>query len=261
VGEAEAGDVIAYIDNHDELPPIAAAATTTVPPIVFLPGYRSVMTGTKATALDDYCQRSGRRFVRFDYRGHGASSGDFLKLTLSDWIDDTLLILDTLLFAEPPLLVGSSMGAWIAFCVAQQRPVASIVGLGAAVDFTHDLYDSFTAAEVASLEQEGVVWRPSAYSNASYPFTKQLFDDALKWTLLDYDEAPSKTNEQYLSAEMPVRLIHGMRDDDISFMKSVELANKIRHDNVVVTLIKNGDHRLSTPSDLQQMLHAIESSS
>jgi pimeloyl-ACP methyl ester carboxylesterase len=261
VGEKSSGDVIAYMDNRRNNVQPSAGASVSLPPIVFLPGYRSVMTGTKAMALHDYCQRSGRRFIRFDYRGHGASSGDFLKLALSDWIDDALLILDTLLLGEqPPILVGSSMGAWIAFCVAQQRYVAGIVGLGAAVDFTQDLYESLTSDELVSLEHEDVVWRPSSYNTEFYPFTKRFFDDAQRWTLLN-DNA-SKKSKQYLSASianMPVRLIHGMRDDDISFTKSVEIANKIHHDDVVVTLIKIGDHRLSTPRDLKQMLHAINS--
>lgn len=282
ISEGDQNGIIAYHDTWDdkaalEIPTTTASTTITtndtdsddqncasLSPILFLPGYRSVMTGKKAVALEDYCRRTNRRFVRFDYRGHGASSGDFLDWTLTDWINDTLLVLDTLNLCDsqqhPPILVGSSMGAWIAFCVAQQRPVAGIVGLAPAVDFVHDLYGSLTPDEHSSLENDGLLWRSSAYNSDDepYPFTKRFLDDARQWSLLESNDK-NRMGMRFGGVGIPIRLIHGMKDKDIPWARSLEISSKICHDNVVVSLTKNGDHRLSTPDDLRLMLDAIES--
>ena len=226
------------------------------PPIMFLPGYRSTMTGSKALALEEYCRTTGRAFVRFDYRGHGESTGDFLDLTLTDWVNDAAVVLD-LLADDPPILVGSSMGAWIALLLAQQQQqrrlaVSGIVALAPAVDFTEDLYKSLTCHERKEMEESGILWRPSAYDVEPYPFTKRLVEDARQWLLLDKDTIG-------IDSTIPVHLIHGQRDEDIKWEKSIEIAEKIQHGNVVVSLVNGGDHRLSSPTDLQRMIAAIKS--
>lgn len=220
------------------------------PAVVFLPGYRSVMEGSKALALEEHCRKTHRAFVRFDYRGHGSlSTGDFLKLTLSDWIDDACIVLDNLTTTgDPPILVGSSMGAWIALLLVQKRPIAGVVGLASAVDFTEDL--NLTLKEQEELKETGVLWRPSAYNDGPYPFTQRFLNDAKQWTLLDKDVIQMNN--------VPLRLIHGQEDKDVPWSKSMDVADKVQHSDVVVSLVKNGDHRLSSPNDLQRMIDAVE---
>ena len=220
------------------------------PGIICLTGFRSNMNGIKAMALEQYCQETNRSFVRFDYRGHGESSGDFEDLTLTDWIQDSLQVLDKLT-TGPQILVGSSMGAWIAVHVALQRPerVAGFVGLAAAPDFTHDIYNSLTVKERQILHNSGILYQPSLYSDEPYPITRKLLEDAQQYLLL---------NKSSLPITCPVSLLHGQLDKDISWTKSMKLANLLESPNVAVTLVKNGNHRLSEPDDLARMISAIE---
>lgn len=220
------------------------------PGVVCLHGFRSEMVGRKAVALEQHCQQVNRPFVRFDYRGHGESSGDFMDLTLTDWIQDALHGLDELT-SDPQILVGSSMGAWMALHVALKRPnrVAGIVCVAAAPDFTRDIYKELSETEKHALKSAGVYYRPSIYSNEPYPITLQLLDDAEQWCLLDKSIIPIKC---------PVHLIHGEKDKDISFQKSVALAKLLESSNVQVTLIKDGNHRLSETSDLECIASTVE---
>lgn len=224
------------------------------PSIIFLPGYRSAMTGSKALALENYCQSKNRAFVRFDYRGHGESGGDFMDKTLGDWIDDALSIIDinTEESSKPPLLVGSSMGVWIAMHVALLRPVSGIVGVAAGVDFTADFYARLNEGERQELESNGVIWKPSKYDMAPYPYTKKLLEDAKQnWLLLNEENAS-------IPLHMPIRLLHGMEDCDVEWINSVDIATAIEGKDVTVTLLKNGDHRLSKPDDQRRIIAAVE---
>lgn len=224
---------------------------TRSPGVVFLNGFRSEMNGRKAMVLEQHCRRTNRSFVRFDYLGHGESSGHFMDLTLSDWIRDALNILD-IVTKGPQILVGSSMGAWIAVHVALQRPnrVVGIVGVAAAPDFTEDAWKELSIAEKQELEANGVIYRPSKYSADPYPITKKLLDDAKQWLLLD--------NEKSIPITCPVHLIHGQKDTDISWRQSMALSERLDSLDVTVTLIKNGNHRLSEPNDLERIASAVE---
>jgi pimeloyl-ACP methyl ester carboxylesterase len=237
----ENGDRIAYHHIHGSSPGI-----------LFLNGFRSEMSNTKkGAALEKYCESVGRGFIRFDYRGHGLSTGKFLELTVGDWIQDALAVLD---FTEsgPFILVGSSMGAWIALHVALARPtrVCGICGIAAAPDFTEDLCKNLSPRSYASLPSQGVVHLQCNYSLNPYPISWKLIDGSRPWLILNKkDPIPIKC---------PVTLIHGQHDKEISWKQSLMLAQALETDDVTITLIKNGDHRLSKPQNVSQLIAVIE---
>ena len=219
------------------------------PTVVFLPGFRSDMQGTKALFLDEFCAREGRAFVRFDYRGHGASSGAFVECTLGDWLEDALLVIDRL--AEGPVvLVGSSMGGWLALRAALERPgrVVGLVLIAPAPDFTERLLLQQLAAEQRSrLFREGVLHLPSDYGEP-VPITRRLVEEGRRHLLLDRPAIP---------VGVPVHVLHGMRDADVPWGLSLELAARLETPHVTVELVKDGDHRLSRPEDLRRLAHAL----
>jgi pimeloyl-ACP methyl ester carboxylesterase len=246
--------------NPNETDDVKASSTKSTPlqrPVVlFCVGYRSSMSGIKALALEDHCKEKGIPYCRFDYRGHGESSrDDFLDLTLSDWIRDAESMLTNILFTqhEKVILVGSSMGAWIAFHLALMYPerIIGILCLASAVDFTQDVYLTATDEQKCDWQTTGIAYLPSQYQTEPYPMTQNLIRDAQeKWLLMDKgDPIPIKC---------PVRLLHGQNDDDISWEKSLRLAELLESKDVVLTLIKAGDHRLSKPGDLKRMLAALD---
>jgi pimeloyl-ACP methyl ester carboxylesterase len=208
------------------------------------------MSGRKAVELEQHCRQSNRSFVRFDYRGHGESTGDFMDLTLTEWIQDALHVLDNVT-SGPQVLVGSSMGAWIALHVALHRPnrVVGIVGIGAAPDFTRDIHEKLSKEEKVALNSEGVIYPPSLYSDEPYPITKKMLADAEKWYVMD---KPS------IGVKCHVHLIHGRDDRDVSFETSVKLGERLESTNVQVSIIENGNHRLSEPSDLEFIRSAVK---
>jgi pimeloyl-ACP methyl ester carboxylesterase len=212
------------------------------PTVMFLGGLRSDMTGTKATFLEAWCRARGQAFLRFDYTGHGASAGSFEDGTIGAWSADALAVLDRLT-EGPVVLVGSSMGGWAMLNVALARPdrVAALVGLAAAPDFTEDLiWDRWDAATRAALLRDGVVREPNPYDPAGYPYTRALIEDGRRHLRL---RAP-------LPLACPVRLLHGQRDDAVPWQTSLRLADRLDGGDVQVTLIKDGDHRLSRETDL-----------
>lgn len=219
------------------------------PGVVFLGGFMSDMTGTKAVFLEDLCRREGRAFVRFDYLGHGASSGRFEDGTIGRWAEDAVAVLDSL--AEgPQVLVGSSMGGWIALLAALARPdrVAALVGIAAAPDFTRRMWaEEFGDAERAAVEREGRVVVPSAYSEEGYVITRGLVSEAERHMLLDGPVAVA----------CPVRLLHGQRDEAVPWGTSLRLAAALEGGDVEVVLAKDGDHRLSGPRDLARLQAAL----
>lgn len=220
------------------------------PGVIFLGGFMSDMTGTKATALEAHCRATGRAFVRFDYLGHGASAGKFEEGTIGRWRDDALAILDQV--AEgPQILVGSSMGGWIALLVALARParVAGLVGVAAAPDFTRDLmWPSFTPDERAALERDGFIRQPTEYGDEPYVITRKLLDEAQDHLLLDGPVAVT----------CPVRLIHGTADPDVPYDVSRRLLERLTAQDVTLTLVKDGDHRMSSPADLARLCAAVD---
>lgn len=222
----------------------------TAPTVVFFGGFRSDMTGTKAMALDGWARRAGRGFVRFDYFAHGSSSGDFRDGTIGRWLDDSLAVLDRLCEGKL-VLVGSSMGGWLSLLAARARPerVAGWVGIAAAPDFTEDLMlKDMSAADRLALARDGLLERPSQYSDKPYVFTRLLVEEGRQHLVL---RAP-------LRLDCPVRLLHGQADPDVPWRLSLRLAEHIESPDVQVLLSKHGDHRLSTPADIARLLAAVE---
>lgn len=214
----------------------------TGPTVVFLPGFRSDMTGDKATALAAFCAGRGQAMLRFDYSGHGASSGDFLDGTIGAWAADALAAIDQLT-AGPVVLVGSSMGGWIALLTAIARPrrVAALVGIAAAPDFTQRLmWDTMTPAQRATLERDGVLYVPSQYGDDPTPITLGLIRDGASHLVLT----------GHLPIRCPVRLLHGQADPDVPWELALRIAEQAATPDVRVILVKDGDHRLSRPPDL-----------
>jgi len=212
------------------------------PGVIFMGGFKSDMNGAKATALETYCVKHGHRFVRFDYTGHGESSGKFEDGTISAWKQDALDIFDKL-GAGKNILIGSSMGAWLALLVALERPekISGIVGIASAPDFTENLvWQALTPAQQKKLLEKGQVLIPDCYGEAPYPITRALVEDGRKHLLLDKE----------IPIHVPVRLIHGTEDNDVPWQVSVTLIEKLATPDVRLQLIKNGDHRLSEPQHL-----------
>ncbi|HEY8615884.1 alpha/beta hydrolase [Phenylobacterium sp.] len=220
------------------------------PTVVWLGGFMSDMAGTKAQALADWAQAAGRAYVRFDYFGHGVSDGEFREGTISRWREDALAVLDQLTDGET-VLVGSSMGGWIACLVAMARPerIKALALIAPAPDFTEKLMRPEIPPEgLADLSRDGVWMRPSAYGEP-YPITRDLLEDGARWSILEAQEIP---------VEAPVRILQGGVDPDVPWSHALQLANGLKAADVVFTLIKDGDHRLSRPQDLARLIQAVE---
>lgn len=219
------------------------------PAIVFLPGFRSDMTGDKATSLATFCARRGAGMLRFDYSGHGASSGDFLDGTIGAWTADALAAIDALTTGKL-ILVGSSMGGWIALLAAIARPdrIAALVGIAAAPDFTQRLmWDAMAPPERSALMRDGVLHVPSQYGDPT-PITKALIEDGANHLLLT---SP-------IPIHCPVRLLHGQADPDVPWELALAIAGQLETPDVRVTLVKDGDHRLSRAQDLELLCQTVE---
>jgi pimeloyl-ACP methyl ester carboxylesterase len=226
------------------------------PPIVWLPGFRSDMRSTKPEALDRWACERGRALVRFDYSGHGESGGTFEDGTVSRWLEDTLAVLDRFVTARP-ILVGSSMGGWLALLAAREllrlRPERSPAGLvlvAPAVDFTERLmWDRFPDSIRRALRERAVYELPSVYSDAPYPITLALVEDGRRHLLFGSS----------IATGCPVHILQGMQDSDVPWSHAMQLVEHIPGDSVTLTLVKDGDHRLSRPEDLARLTGAIES--
>ncbi|CAO3412898.1 alpha/beta fold hydrolase [Azospirillum doebereinerae] len=220
------------------------------PGVMFLGGFMSDMTGTKALALEGWAVSRGLAFTRFDYQGHGASSGNFADGTIGLWADDALAVLDAVT-SGPQILVGSSMGGWTMLLTALRRPerVAALVGVAPAPDFTEDLmWDLFDAEVRREILETGVWNRPSEYGPDLQPITRALIEDGRNHLLL---RGP-------IAFGGPVRLLHGQRDPDVPWRVSLTLAEALMGDDVLVTLVKDGDHRLSRPQDIALLCRTVE---
>ena len=219
------------------------------PGVVFLSGYQSAMSGAKAVALESACKAQSRAYVRFDYSGHGESDGDFEDCVVSDWLADAVAVLDQCTNG-PQVLVGSSMGGWIALLTALARPdrVAGLVGIAPAPDFTEDLIWQRASPEIrATLERDGVYFEPTEYDDAPYPITMKLIEDGRNHLLL----------ERPIPSHCPVRLFHGMRDASVPWTIAARLSDALLTDDVRIFLVKDGDHRLSRDGDVERLCAAV----
>jgi pimeloyl-ACP methyl ester carboxylesterase len=224
------------------------------PGLFWLGGLKSDMKGTKAEALDRWAAEQGRAGVRFDYSGHGESGGDFRKGTIGRWLEDSLAVYRA--FAKgPQTLIGSSMGGWIALLLARRLrevvgapPIAGMVLIAPAVDFTEALmWKNFSLAIKREIEEKGEWLRPSEYSEGPYPITRKLIEDGRKHLLLGGLIEPG----------CPVHILQGVQDANVPWGHAVELVSRLARDDVVLTLIKDGDHRLSRPEDLERLIAAV----
>ncbi len=221
-----------------------------LPGVVFLGGFRSDMAGTKAVFLEAWAQSAGRAFLRLDYSGHGQSSGDFLDGAIGDWYEDALAALHTLTNG-PQVLVGSSMGGWIALLLARAFParVAGLVGIAAAPDFTEDsMWAGFSDVQKDEMAATGQVALPSDYSDDPYVITRRLIDEGRGRLVL---RAP-------LHLPFPVRLLQGTADVDVSPSVALRLLDHAQGPDIRLTLAKGADHRFSTPDCLAMIGVALE---
>lgn len=219
------------------------------PGIVFLGGFRSDMTGTKAVDLDRRARAAGRAFLRMDYTGHGASSGDVLDGCIGDWARDAADAI-TALTEGPQILVGSSMGGWIALLLARRMPerIAGLVGIAAAPDFTEDsLWAGFSDAQRAEMAATGRVALPSDYSDEPYVITRRLIEDGRTCLVL----------REPLPLPFPVRLLHGTADADVALSVPLRLIDHATGPDIRLTLVKGAGHRFSEPAELDLIWQAV----
>lgn len=216
------------------------------PTVLFLPGYASDMTGAKALALEGWARANGRAFLRFDYGGCGASEGAFEDHTLADWRDDALSMID-IVATGPVVLVGSSMGGWLALLAAIARPtqVAGLVGIAPAPDFTDW---GFSTDEKMHLLQHGRLERPNLYGPAPTVYTRAFWSSG---------EA-NRVMFGEIAVGAPVRLLQGQRDPDVPWVRTAQLATMLKSNDVRCLLIKDGDHRLSRDADIALLIEAVE---
>jgi pimeloyl-ACP methyl ester carboxylesterase len=219
------------------------------PGIVFLGGFRSDMEGTKALALHDWARARGRAFLRFDYSGHGASSGAFEDGCIGDWRDDARAAIEALT-SGPQILVGSSMGGWIALLLAREMParIAGLVTIAAAPDFTtRMLEEEMTEADRATLRATGRLLQPSDYAPEPYVFTARLFEDGARNRVLD----------RPLPLPMPARFLQGTADTDVPPGVATALLAHATGPDLRLTLVKDADHRFSTPACLALIADSV----
>ena len=226
------------------------------PGLLWLGGFKSDMAGIKAKALDEFARDRGRAIIRFDYSGHGVSGGTFTDGTIGRWLEESLAVFDAFC-RGPQVLVGSSMGGWLALLltrellrrdVTQRASVAGMVLIAPAADFTEELMWKRMPPEVrAEIEQKGVWERPSAYSTEPYLITRGLIEEGRNHLLLG----------GMIETGCPVRILQGVRDEDVPWQHAVELSARFARDDVVLTLVKDGDHRLSSQEDIERMIAAV----
>ncbi|WP_299868553.1 alpha/beta hydrolase [uncultured Hoeflea sp.] len=249
------------VGTGDDARPIAALireASDTgehLPGLVWLGGYRSDMAGSKAVALCDHAGPQGRAMLRFDYSGHGASGGDFRDGTISRWLEESLAAFDA--FTQgPQILIGSSMGGWIALRMVQELKargegdrVAGLLLIAPAPDFTLELMEpELTEAQRAALERDGYYEEPTPYGPDPNVFTRALFEDGRRNRVLD----------GLIETGAPVHIVQGMADPDVPWRHALRLMEHLPSDNVTLTLIKDGDHRLSRDEDIARILAAAD---
>ena len=232
------------------------------PGVMWLGGFKSDMQGTKARVLADWAAKAGHACVRFDYSGHGESGGIFTDGTIGRWLEESIAVFDRHC-SGPQVLVGSSMGGWITLLLARElkkraaknpkksatATLAGMVLIAPAVDFTEELmWKKFPAAIKKELEEKGAWTRASEYEPGGYQITKQLIDEGRNHLLLG----------STIETGCPVRILQGALDPDVPWQHAVELVSRLAQDDVVLTMVKDGDHRLSRPEDLERLMKAVE---
>ncbi|MDX1402864.1 MAG: alpha/beta hydrolase [Kiloniellales bacterium] len=220
-----------------------------LPGLMFLGGFMSDMTGTKALYLEEHAKERGQAFLRLDYRGHGASSGRFEDGTIGLWAEDALGVFDSL-SEGPQVLVGSSMGGWISLLVARSRPdrVSALVGIAAAPDFTKSMWESFSSEIRETITRSGRCEMPSDYDDNPYVITKDLIEDGANQCLLG-GKIPIKC---------PVRLLQGTADTAVPWQTAMALLENLESEDAEALLVKDGDHRLSSPKDLARLSKILD---
>jgi pimeloyl-ACP methyl ester carboxylesterase len=226
------------------------------PGLVWLGGFMSDMKGTKAQALDAFAAEHGRALVRFDYSGHGESEGAFADGTIGAWLEEALAVFTTICHG-PQILIGSSMGGWMALLLVRElarrttpadATVAGMVLIAPAVDFTEELmWKRFPPEVRAELETTGRWSRPTEYDTGPHMITRQLIEEGRKHLLLG----------GLIETGCPVRILQGVQDPDVPWQHAMALVSRLARDDVVLTLIKDGDHRLSRPEDIARILRAV----
>ncbi len=222
-----------------------------MPSVIFLHGLMSNMNGEKALFLENYCKKFNYNFIRFDNFGHGESSGKFLDQTIGLWLTGLELILEQLA-QHPTILIGSSIGAWIAILATLKFPnkVKGLICIAPAIDFTEEIiWNNLTDAQKEQMKQQKWLEISGQNCNSKYPITYQLICEARNYLLL---------NKATINLKIVVHLIHGMLDSDVPYSISTRLAQKINNDMVVTKLIKNGDHRLSRETDLDIIANSLQ---
>lgn len=220
------------------------------PGVVFLPGFRSDMQGSKAIFLRDHCAARGQAFLRLDYSGHGESDGRFEDGTIGQWAADALALFDALT-SGPQILVGSSMGGWIALLIARQRAarLAGLIGIAPAPDFTEALlWPALPPEARQALVRDGIIHLPSQYGEPT-PITRALVEDGRRQAVLN---AP-------IDLPCPIRILQGMADPDVPWRHALRILDTLAQGDARVTLIKDGDHRLSRPEDLRLLAETLDS--
>ena len=225
----------------------------TGPGLFWLGGFKSDMKGTKAEALDLWARERNRACVRFDYSGHGESGGAFIDGTIGRWAEESAAVFDR--FCEgPQIVIGSSMGGWIALLLAQRlnmrgTKLAGLVLIAPAPDFTEELmWKAMTPQIRAEIETKGQWMRPSAYGEEPYPITRKLIEDGRNHLVL----------KKTIEVGCPVRILQGVQDPDVPWKHAFALTAHLPQDDVVLTLIQDGDHRLSRPQDIARLISAVE---
>lgn len=246
---------IAVGSGKDARPIAVRERKGTNPGLFWLSGFKSDMKGTKAEALDRWAGKEGRACLRFDYSGHGESGGLFTDGTIGRWLEESIDVY--LHFARgPQLIIGSSMGGWLALLLARaltaNKDAAAIAGMvliAPAVDFTEELmWKQFPDATKREIEETGRWLRPSEYGDEPYPITRGLIEDGRNHLLLG----------GLIETGCPVHILQGVQDPDVPWRHAVELVSRFSRDDVVLTLIKDGDHRLSRPEDIDRLIAAVK---
>jgi pimeloyl-ACP methyl ester carboxylesterase len=238
--------------------PIAVRSRAGAAPGLFwLGGFKSDMRGTKAEALDQWAARNGRAMVRFDYSGHGESGGTFAEGTIGRWLEEGLAVFRACC-TGPQVAIGSSMGGWMALLLARELAregnggggpsLRGLVLIAPAVDFTEELmWKRMSPAIQKQITETGSWVRPSAYDPAGYLITRGLIEEGRNHLMLD----------GMIETGCPVRILQGVRDEDVPWQHAVELTSRFARDDVVLTLVKDGDHRLSRPEDIDRLIAAV----
>ncbi|TWG65533.1 MULTISPECIES: alpha/beta hydrolase [unclassified Aminobacter] len=243
-----------FIDVDGERIALRQVAGAT-PGVMWLGGFKSDMLGTKAETLSDWAQEKGHAFIRHDYSGHGESGGRFVDGTISLWLKQSLEVLRRRT-EGPQILVGSSMGAWIALRMVQELHrageggrLAGLLLLAPAPDFTTDLMEpQLTDEQKRDLEEKGYFEEPSEYSPEPNVYTKALFDDG----------RANRVMTGLIDTHCPVHILQGMADPDVPYHHALRLVEHLPADDVTLSLIRDGDHRLSRPQDLAMIISALE---